>query len=51
MINKSKGLRWIGYVQVAHMGVLIRKPEGKLQFGRYRHRWEGNMKIDIKEIG
>jgi hypothetical protein len=22
-----------------------------LQFGRYRHRWEGNMKIDIKEIG
>jgi hypothetical protein len=31
--------------------VLIEKPEGKMPFRRSRHGWEGNMKMDIKEIG
>ena len=26
-------------------------PEGKRPFGRSRHRWEDNMKIDLKEVG
>jgi hypothetical protein len=27
------------------------KPEGKRQFGRTRHRWEDNIKIDLQEVG
>jgi hypothetical protein len=26
-------------------------PEGKRQLGRTRHRWEDNIKIDLREIG
>jgi hypothetical protein len=26
-------------------------PEGKRPFGRPRHRWEGHIKIGLKEIG
>jgi len=31
--------------------VLAKKPEGKRQHGRSRHRWEDNTKMDVKEIG
>jgi hypothetical protein len=31
--------------------VLVGKPEEKRQRGRLRHRWEGNIKIDLGEIG
>jgi hypothetical protein len=31
--------------------VLVQKPEGKRQLGRPRHRWEDNIKIDLREIG
>jgi hypothetical protein len=27
------------------------KPRGKRLLGRYRHRWEDNIKIDLKNIG
>jgi hypothetical protein len=27
------------------------EPEGKRPLGRPRRRWEGNMKIDLKEVG
>jgi hypothetical protein len=27
--------------------VLVRKPEGKRPLGRPRHRWEGNIKMDL----
>ena len=27
------------------------KPEGKRQLGRPRHRWENNIKMDLKEVG
>jgi hypothetical protein len=30
--------------------VLVGKPEGKRQLGRPRHRWENNIKMDLKEV-
>jgi len=29
---------------------LVGKPEGKRLFGRPRHRWEHNMKMDLQEM-
>ena len=29
--------------------VLVGKPEGKRPLGRPRHRWEDNIKTDLKE--
>jgi hypothetical protein len=31
--------------------VLVRKPEGKRPLGRSRHRWEGGIRVDLKETG
>jgi hypothetical protein len=31
--------------------ILARKPEGKRPIGRPRHRWEDNIKIDLRERG
>ena len=28
--------------------VLVRNPEGKRPLGRPRHRWEGNIKLDLQ---
>jgi hypothetical protein len=51
-VIKSRRLRWAGHV--ARMGegrdvyrVLVGRPEGK----RPRRRWEGNIKLDLREIG
>jgi hypothetical protein len=30
---------------------LVGKPERKRPHGRTRHRWEDNIKMDLKEIG
>jgi hypothetical protein len=30
---------------------LVGKPKGKRPLGRPRHRWEDNIKMDVKEIG
>ena len=30
--------------------ILIGKPTGKRPLGRPRHRWEDNIRIDVKEI-
>jgi hypothetical protein len=55
-IIKSRKIRWTGHV--ARMGVkwtgyriLVGKPEGKRPLGGPRHRWVGNIKIDLREIG
>jgi len=47
---------WAG--NVASMGerrgihrVLVGKYEGKRPLGRPRHRWEDNIKMDLKEVG
>jgi len=31
--------------------ILVRKPEGKRPLGRPRHRWECNIKSDLREVG
>jgi len=31
--------------------VLVGKPEGKRPLGTYRRRWEGNFKMDLREMG
>ena len=30
---------------------LVGKPEGKRPLGRPRRRWEGNIKMDLQEVG
>ncbi|KAJ4446495.1 hypothetical protein ANN_13191 [Periplaneta americana] len=53
---KSRRLRWAGHV--ARMGesrnahrVLVGRPEGKRPLGRWRRRWEDNIKMDLREVG
>jgi hypothetical protein len=29
----------------------MRKPEGKRSLGTHRRKWEGNIKIDLQEVG
>jgi hypothetical protein len=55
-VIKSWRMRWAGHV--ARMGecwgvymVLVGWPEGKRPLVRPRHRWEDNIKMDLKEIG
>jgi hypothetical protein len=55
-VMKSRRLRWAGHV--ARMGerrgeyrALVGKPEGRRQLGRPRRRWEGNIKMDLREVG
>jgi hypothetical protein len=55
-VIKSRRLRWAG--DVAYMGesicayrVLMGKPEGRRPFERSRHRWVGNIKMDLREVG
>jgi hypothetical protein len=31
--------------------LLVRKPEGKKPIGRPRHRWVGNIRMDLVEVG
>jgi hypothetical protein len=31
--------------------ILVRNPEGKRPPGRPRHRWECNIRMDVREIG
>jgi hypothetical protein len=31
--------------------LLVRKPEGKRQLGRPRHRWVDNVRMDLGEVG
>jgi hypothetical protein len=53
---KSRRMRWTGHVarvgerRVVYRG-LVGKPEGMRPLGRPRHRWEGNIKMDLEEVG
>jgi len=55
-VVKSRRMRWAGHVtrmgegRGMH-GVLVGKPEGKRTLGRPRHRWEDNIKMDLREVG
>jgi hypothetical protein len=31
--------------------VLVGRPKSKRPLGRHRHRWEDNIKLDLREIG
>jgi hypothetical protein len=53
---KLRKMRWAGHVARRGKGrgvyrVLIGRPEGKTSLGRPRHRWEDNIKLDLREIG
>jgi hypothetical protein len=32
-------------------GVSVGRPEGRRPLGRHRHRWEENIKMDLRDIG
>jgi hypothetical protein len=49
-------MKWVGHV--ACMGgirstykILVRKPEGKRPLRIPRHRWEDNVRINVRETG
>jgi hypothetical protein len=53
---KSRRSRWAGHI--ARMGekrnayrIFMGKPEGKRSLGRSRHRWDDNIKKDLREVG
>jgi hypothetical protein len=55
MVIKSRRMRWARHV--ARMGegrgvyrVLVGRPEGKRPLERRRHRWEDNIKMDLRGI-
>jgi hypothetical protein len=55
-MTKSIRMRWAGHV--ARMGegrgvyrVFVEKPEGKRPLGRHWHRWEDNIRTDLREVG
>jgi hypothetical protein len=53
-VIKSRRLRLAGHVAHERRGVyrvLLRKPEGKRPLGRPRRRSEGNIKLDLQEVG
>jgi hypothetical protein len=31
--------------------ILVGKPEGKRPLGRHGHRWDDNIRMDVREIG
>ena len=55
-VIKLRRMRGAGHV--ARMGerrgvnrVLVGKPDGRRPLGRPRHRWEDNIKMDLRELG
>jgi hypothetical protein len=55
-VIKSKRLRWAGHVARMKEGrtdfrILTGTPTRKRPLGRPRHRWEDNIRMDLKEIG
>jgi hypothetical protein len=55
-VVKSRRMRWEEHVSCMGEGrgiyrVLVGRPKGKSAVGRPRHRWEDNIKMDLREIG
>jgi hypothetical protein len=55
-VFKSRNIRWVGYVTCMGEGrgvyrVSVGWLEGKRPLGRPRHRWEDNIKMDLREKG
>ena len=54
-VIKSRRLRWAGHVAKIEEGrsafkILTCIPTGKTPLGKPRHRWEDNIRVDLKEI-
>jgi hypothetical protein len=54
-VIKSRRMRWVGHVACMGEGrgvyrVLVGRPKSKRPLGRPRHRWEDNIKLDLREI-
>ena len=55
-VIKSRKLRWARHVARMEEGrsafkIVTGKPTGKRLLGKPRRRWEGNIRMDLKEIG
>jgi hypothetical protein len=54
-VIKARRMRWVGHVaclgEVRAAYNLVGRPEGRRPLGRPRHRWEDNIKMDLREIG
>jgi hypothetical protein len=55
-VIKARRMRWAEHVE--RMGevrgaynILVGRPEGRRSLGRPRHRWEDNIKMELREIG
>jgi hypothetical protein len=55
-VMKLRRMRWTGHI--ASMGekrgayrILVGRAEGRRPLERPRHRWEGNIKLDLQEVG
>jgi hypothetical protein len=50
---KLRRMRWAGHVahieEMRNVYILVGKLEGKRPLGRLRHRWLGNIKMDLRE--
>jgi hypothetical protein len=54
-VIKSRRMRWAEHVACMGEGrgvyrVLVEKPEGRRPLGRPRHRWEDNIRMDLREV-
>jgi hypothetical protein len=52
---KSRRMRWVGHGACMGEGrgvyrVLVGRPKGKRPLRRHRHRWEDNIKMDLRQI-
>ena len=55
-VMKSRKMIWAGHVACMEERIgayrdLVGKPDGDGPLGRPRHRWEGNIKMDLQELG
>jgi len=54
-VMTSRWARWAGNVArmkdiIITYKILVGKPEDRRPLGRSRHRWEDNIRIDLREI-
>lgn len=54
--SRSRRMKWAGHMTLwergeVHTGFFVRKPNGRIPFGRPMHRWEYNIKMDCKQNG
>jgi hypothetical protein len=55
-VMNLRRMRWAGHAACTGemrgvYNILVGRPEGRRPLGRPRHRWEGNSKIDLQDVG